>query len=59
MSHGETCFLKKQVAGQDKVRNLESMKCMITSLNDCLEIKRILIASINTAKQKDGQSNDS
>ena len=28
-------------------------------LNDCLEIKRILIASINTAKQKDGQSNDS
>ena len=28
-------------------------------LNDCLEIKRILIASINTAKQRDGQSNDS
>ena len=28
-------------------------------LNDCLEIKRILIASINTAKQKDGQGNDS
>ena len=28
-------------------------------LNDCLEIKRILIASINTAKQKDGQSSDS
>ena len=28
-------------------------------LNDCLEIKRILIASINTAKQKDGQDNDS
>ena len=28
-------------------------------LNDCLEIKRILIASINTAKQKEGQGNDS
>ena len=28
-------------------------------LNDCLEIKRILIASLNTAKQKDGQGNDS
>ena len=28
-------------------------------LNDCLEIKRILIASINTAKQKDGHGNDS
>ena len=28
-------------------------------LNDCLEIKRILIASINTAKQKERQGNDS
>ena len=28
-------------------------------LNDCLEIKRILIASINTAKQKEGKSNES
>ena len=28
-------------------------------LNDCLEIKRILIASINMAKQKEGQGNDS
>ena len=28
-------------------------------LNDCLEIKRILIASINTAKQNKDASNDS
>ena len=28
-------------------------------LNDCLEIKRIVIASINTAKQKEGKSNES
>ena len=31
-------------------------KMAASIMNDCLEIKRILIASINTAKQKDGQS---
>ena len=43
---------------------LEKSDCLDANLassvlNDCLEIKRILIASINTAKQKDGQSSDS
>ena len=43
---------------------LEKTDCLDANLassvlNDCLEIKRILIASINTAKQKDGQSSDS